>query len=455
MEKGRYGLPTVIAMIVGIVIGSGIFFKSDNILLAAGGSVPLGVAAFLLGGIGIVFGGLCLGELAARTDKPGGIIAYAEDLGGLPAAAVYGWFQVFVYLPAIITVVSYAVGLYACQLFGWGRNFGADDLFLLQMGIGMGFVLLCYVVNSLSARLGGWFQNAAALCKLLPLLVVGICGLLFGQPTSFFQAASPAPAGGAGWLTAIAPIAFSFDGWAVAASISSEVKHARRNLPLALVIAPVCILLLYILYFVGISRYLGPETIMAGGDEHVEQAAIGLLGHSGGKVLLTVVLLSVMGTINGLVLGSIRLPYALALRGLLPGSRILAREHPRLQMPLAAAGLALAVSLIWSGFHIAAVRLHLLPNSDVSEVAVGLSYALYLALYGQVFRLYRRGEVKGPLRGVIFPLLAAAGGILVLSGTAHHRIFWPYAALCILFLLAAAFYAKTRGRREGAGSTSD
>ena len=85
MEKGRYGLPTVIAMIVGIVIGSGIFFKSDNILLATGGNVPLGVAVFLLGGIGIVFGGLCLGELAARTDRPGGVIAYAEDLAGPPA----------------------------------------------------------------------------------------------------------------------------------------------------------------------------------------------------------------------------------------------------------------------------------------------------------------------------------------------------------------------------------
>lgn len=148
MEKGRYGLPTVIAMIVGIVIGSGIFFKSDNILLATGGNVPLGVAVFLLGGIGIVFGGLCLGELAARTDRPGGVIAYAEDLAGPPAAAVFGWFQVFVYLPAIITVVSSAVGVYACQLFGWGRSLEENGLFLLQMGIGMAFVLLCYTVNA-------------------------------------------------------------------------------------------------------------------------------------------------------------------------------------------------------------------------------------------------------------------------------------------------------------------
>ena len=217
----------------------------------------------MLGGIGIVFGGLCLGELAARTDRPGGVIAYAEDLAGPPAAAVFGWFQVFVYLPAIITVVSSAVGVYACQLFGWGRSLEENGLFLLQMGIGMAFVLLCYTVNSLSARLGGWFQNAAALCKLVPLLVVGVCGLLFGRPEPVFGMGR-ATSEGAGWITAIAPIAFSFDGWTVSASISSEVRRAKRNVPLALVIAPACILLLYILYFAGISHYLGPETVMAG-----------------------------------------------------------------------------------------------------------------------------------------------------------------------------------------------
>lgn len=62
----------------------------------------------------------------------------------------------------------------------------------------------------------------------------------------------PATSEGAGWITAIAPIAFSFDGWTVSASISSEVRRAKRNVPLALVIAPACILLLYILYFAGI-----------------------------------------------------------------------------------------------------------------------------------------------------------------------------------------------------------
>ena len=153
MEKKRYGLFTAVAMIVGIVIGSGIFFKSDNILYATGGSLPLGVLVFLLGAVGIVFGGLSLSELASRTDRPGGVIAYAREFAGRRMAGVFGWFQTFIYLPAITVVVSWAVGIYACLLFGWGTGLPAEGLLALQLGIGMGFVLADFSLNVLSARL--------------------------------------------------------------------------------------------------------------------------------------------------------------------------------------------------------------------------------------------------------------------------------------------------------------
>ena len=93
-----YRLPTAIAMIVGICIGSGIFFKSDNILEATGGSVPLGILVFLLGAVGIIFGGLSIGQLAARTAQPGGLVAYAAEFVGPSFTGGVGWFQVFLSL---------------------------------------------------------------------------------------------------------------------------------------------------------------------------------------------------------------------------------------------------------------------------------------------------------------------------------------------------------------------
>ena len=78
-EKNEYSLFTTIAMIVGIVIGSGIF-KSDNILIATNGSVTLGILIFFIASISIIFGSLTIAELASRTDETGGIIAYAEKI---------------------------------------------------------------------------------------------------------------------------------------------------------------------------------------------------------------------------------------------------------------------------------------------------------------------------------------------------------------------------------------
>lgn len=448
MEKKRYGLFTAVTMIVGIVIGSGIFFKSDNILYATGGSLPLGVLVFLLGAVGIVFGGLSLSELASRTDRPGGVIAYAREFAGRRMAGVFGWFQTFIYLPAITVVVSWAVGIYACLLFGWGTGLPAEGLLALQLGIGMGFVLADFSLNVLSARLGGWFQNAATVAKLIPLAVFAVLGLVLGDPAEGFRTVAPETVRSAGWLAAIGPIAFSFDGWTVSASISHEIRNPKRNLPIALICAPLFILLSYVLYFVGITAYLGPETVMELGDAHVELAAARLLGPMGAKVLLVFVLVSVMGTVNGLVLGSIRLPFALGTEGLLPGSGRLSREHPTLKMPVWSALLAWIMTLIWSGIHYLTARFHLLPNADVSEIAITVSYVLYLVLYFQVYRLYRRGEIRSRVRGIVVPVLAALGSGVILSGGMQIRMFWPYAVVCAAVMGLAFRYASVHPRMD-------
>ncbi len=80
MQEKRYGLLTAITMITGIVIGSGIFFKSDDVLRYTNGNMLLGIIVFLIAAIAIVFGSLTISQLASRPDEPGGLISYAENL---------------------------------------------------------------------------------------------------------------------------------------------------------------------------------------------------------------------------------------------------------------------------------------------------------------------------------------------------------------------------------------
>ena len=152
-SKNEYSLLTCIAMIVGVVIGSGIFFKSDNILIATNGNIFLGCLTFVIAAISIIFGSLTVAELAARTDKAGGTITYAEDAYGSGVACAFGWFQLFLYYPTTLAVVCYIVGLYTCMLFG------VTATLTLQMLIGLATFLILFLVNMLARRVAASYQT--------------------------------------------------------------------------------------------------------------------------------------------------------------------------------------------------------------------------------------------------------------------------------------------------------
>ena len=439
MKKNEYGLFTAITMIVGIVIGSGIFFKSDNILVATGGSIALGVLVFCIAAIAIIFGSLTISQLASRSSQSGGLIAYAEENYNKSLACAFGWFQTFLYFPTLIAVVSWVSGIYICMLFG------VEGTLEVQMLIGFAIMAFLFIINTLSAKLGGLFQNASTIIKLVPLVLIAIAGLIFGD-VSNISLSHVTSMKSVGWISAIAPIAFSFDGWVVATSIGHEIKDSKRNLPKALIIAPIFILAMYVLYFVGISIYIGPETIMALGDAHVDLAANSLLGPWGAKIVLVFVIISIMGTINGLTLGMIRLPHSLAERNMFPNSEFVSKVNEKVLMPVNSALVAFLVSLVWFVVHYITTKFGILPNSDISEISITMSYTLYIILYFKVFQLGRSGEIKGIWNSIINPALAIIGSLIILFGSMGNQLFWVYAGFCLLVIISAVVFWKSKER---------
>lgn len=443
MKKTEYGLFTTIGMIVGIVIGSGIFFRSDNILIATGGSISLGILVFCLAAISIIFGSLTISELATRSTKTGGIIAYAEDTCNNYIACAFGWFHTFLYYPTLICVVSWVIGIYSSLLFG------IEATLITQVLIG--FVIMCilFICNILSAKLGGYFQNLATVIKLLPLFIIGIAGIVAGDPTHITPSQAPVVES-AGWIAAITPIAFAFDGWIIATSLGHEIKDAKKNLKIALIFAPLFILAIYLLYFVGISMYVGPETVMSMGDAHVDAAALKLLGPLGSKVILIFVIISVMGTVNGLIMGLLRLPYSLSLRGMFPRSEQISKTREGLSFSLSGALVAFILCVFWMFIHYFTQKYNILQNSDVSEIAITINYVLYIILYLKVFQMGQKGEIQGFWRGKVNPILAICGSLMILIGSMGNSNFWIYAAFCALLLVAAAAFWHYKGKKFNA-----
>ena len=439
MKKNEYGLFTAIAMIVGVVIGSGIFFKSDNILVATGGSISLGVLVFCLAAIAIIFGSLTVSELASRTSQAGGVISYAEESYNKSVACAFGWFQTFLYFPTLIAVVAWVAGIYICMLFG------LESRLNIQILIGLAIIIVLFITNTLSAKLGGYFQNASTIIKLIPLIFIAVIGLIFGD-VSKVSFSDITTMQSAGWITAIAPIAFSFDGWIVATSIGHEIKDSKKNLPKALIIAPIFILLVYIIYFVGVSTYLGPDVVISLGDGHVDLIANKILGSFGAKVMLIFVIISIVGTVNGLILGLIRLPYSLAIREMFPNSKKISKLDEKINMPLNSAIVGFALCIFWTIAHYLTTKFGLLSNSDISEISITVSYVMYILLYIKVFRLGCKGEVKGLWRGFINPVLAILGSLIILVGSLSNELFWIYSGICSLVIIISIIFWKKRSR---------
>lgn len=443
MEKGgkRYSLSTAVAMIVGICIGSGIFFKTDNILFATGGSVLKGILAFVLGAVSIIFGGLSFGELARRSDCTGGIIGYCEKFSGGRAACATGWFMTFVYFPVLMVVVARVIGIYTCMLFGIRSNVFTEG------AIGLAFIIICFGYNLFFPKFGGLFQNISTAVKLLPLVIFALAGFIFGDPSAL-TASTQTQVSSAGWLTAIAPIAFSYDGWIVSTSISHELKNGEKNLPRALIIGPFVVLTVYIAYFTGVSMLLGADKIIAMGDSHVYAIAESIFGGIGAKAILIFVIISVMGAVNGLILGFIRMPYSLALReNSMPFAKSVARLDKN-SMPLNSAAVAFLLTMFWLSVHVLVSHFGILKNSDISEVSVAMSYVFYIPLYYNVYKLYKRGEIKSAVKGIFCPLLATLGSLMIFGGAMGNLRLIPMAAMFALPSLAGAAYYKYSSKRN-------
>lgn len=435
----RYSLLTALCMIMGICIGSGIYFKADNVLVATHGSVPLGVAMFCIASVTIIFGGLSLSLYAERGDAAGGVIAYARDFLPSPIARLFSWAFSIIYLPSIGAILCWVVGVYACMTFGWGNDF------IIQELVGIIFMVLCIGWNMAWPRFSGWLQNASTLLKVTPLIAVGILGIVFGNPAVLQGEGSTIAEQGSSfaWLAAAAPIAFSFDGWSPAASIAPELRNSKRNLPLALTVAPLLILVLYLAYFVGISAFLGPQQVIAASDESLSLVFVRLFGKQAATIPNAVALVSVMGSANGVLLALLRMPHALALKDDIPFSQALLRSSAAhaatsgKSISLASSAVALILLLAASLLHCITQMLNLLPNGDVSEIAVAFNMLALILLYIRAFSFGRSGSA-GVFRGYIAPALAILGSVFVGGSSLLQPGRWPF--IVLYFVILATLY---------------
>jgi basic amino acid/polyamine antiporter, APA family len=399
--KKDIGLTVAMSIVIGTVIGSGIFMKPGKVIAASGGS-NMALLAWVLGGIITIAGGLTVAELSTQIPKTGGLYVYLEEVYGKVWGYVSGWVQTIIYGPAIIGALALYFGSLLANLFGMPASW--------KMVFGLVAVLFLGAVNSLGTKYGGMVQTAATAAKLIPIALIAIFGIWKGHGDILGMASGSHQPISMG--AAILATLWAYDGWMLVGFVAGEMKNPAKLLPKAIIGGLLLVIAAYLLVNVALLHVLTASQIVQLDENAASTAAATLFGGIGGKLISIGILISIFGCLNGKILTFPRVPYAMAERGQLPASGLLSRVHKKWGTPVNA-----TISQI-----ILAVILMVLADPDrLSNIAIFVVYIFYIQAFIGVFILRRRN--KSQLRSYsvplypIVPLIAIVGSAFVVIST--------------------------------------
>ena len=399
-------------MVVGIVIGSGVFFKAQNILQATSGNMILGILAWVIGGIVMVICAFNFANLATRYLKVNGLVDYAEALVGKKYAYMIGWFLSTIYFPAMTSVLAWVSARYTLVLF----DPSADITSGLCMALGALYLCIAYTLNVISPKLAGKFQVSSTVIKLIPLativLVGTIAGLINGNTIDAFASSGKIAQGnGMSVFAGIGAASFAYEGWIIATSINSELKNAKKNLPIALVVGTLIIMAVYITYFVGLTGGASVDVLM---NEGSTTAFKNLFGNVGGTIFNALIVISCLGTLNGLMLASTRSLYSLAVRGNGPAPKLISHVDEYTGMPMNAGAVSLLFCGLWFFYFYGAnltAPIFGAFSFDSSELPILTIYAMYIP----IFFMFIKKEGKADIfKNTVMPILGIAASIFMM-----------------------------------------
>lgn len=426
MEKltRKYGLLTAICMVVGTVIGSGVFFKAQNVLNATGGNMPLGIAAWVITGLIMVICSAQFAVMATKYEKVNGVIDYAEATCGKGYAYYLAWFLLHIYYPGMTSVLSWVSARYFGALFGW--NLVSAEV----MALSGFFLILSYTINALSPKLAGKFQISATVIKLIPITLMAIVGTIAGfvngtLTTNFTTVVTDAVGGASGALfAAVVATVFAYEGWIVATSINAELENPKRNLPIALVVGSLIVVAAYVLYYIGIAGGATNEVLMQ--DEGTIIAFRNIFSSVGGAILNICIVISCMGTLNGLMVATTRGMYAIAARGEGPARETFSQIDKATNMTTNSAIWGLFISSLWLiyfyGANLASGWFGMF-NFDSSELPIVTIYAMYIPMF--IVWMKKEKEL-GVFKRFVLPSLSIIACVFMVYAAVYAHGINPY-----------------------------
>lgn len=452
MENGlkkKYGLFTAVAMVVGIVIGSGVFFKAEAVLKATGGNMPLGIVAWAIVGLIMIICSYSFATMATKYEKVNGVVDYAEVSVGKKYGYYVGWFMAVIYQPTITSVLAWVSARYTCVLIGWDITGGAC------MTIACFYLVASFAINSLSPVIAGKFQVATTVIKLIPLLLMAVIGTIIGVSNgmtinNFSHTVDSSISAGGGLFASVVAVAFAYEGWIIATSINSEIKDSKKNLPKALMIGAFIVVAVYIFYYIGLAGVVTTETLMKSGEAGAKLAFQNIFGPAGGALVFVFVIISCLGTLNGLMLGCSRGLYSLAIRNAGPRPDIFKQVDSITDMPTNSSVFGLLLCGFWLlyfyGANLTSPWFGVFCF-DTSELPIITLYAAYIPIF---LMLMKKEKDLGTFKRFIMPALSIIGCVfmVVAAYLAHGMSVVYYLIVFAVIMIIGSVFLEKRSKDE-------
>ncbi len=443
------GIWSAASIVVGTVIGSGVFLVPSN-MIAKVGSVKMLFVVWVVAGVLSLFGALTYAELSAAMPEAGGEYVYLNAAYGPFWGYLYGWTQFSVAKSG--SIATLAAGFYTYLTvflpvlaqpalvtpFMIGPNHSRFEIHYGQL-VAIGVILILAGVNYVGVRVGGNLQILVTLVKVLLICGIIAVGLFSGKGDfSHFSQHIPSVGGVAGFFAAMVSALWAYDGWNNVSMVSSEIKEPGRNLPRALILGTLAVIGIYLLINVAYFYVLTPGEV-AGSERLAANMMSHLYGSTAAAAVSVAVMISIFAALNGSILTGSRVPYAMARDGLF--FKTAAKVHPKFLTP----GNSVIMLCLWSSVVVLSGW-----YDDLYNFVIFGSWILYLMTTLSVFVLRKKQpDLVRPYRTLgypIVPVLFVAVAAFLLVSTVQTR---PRESLMGLFLMALGvpFYYYWKSRR--------
>jgi APA family basic amino acid/polyamine antiporter len=402
-------------MVIGTVIGSGIFLVTSQMMRAVG-STPMVLAVWVFGGILTMFGALSYAELSAAMPHSGAEYVYLKEAYGPVWGFIYGWTITWVAKPGSAAALASGGYRYLAEFFPAlnavvfsvalpiGPGGGPLDVHKGQF-LGAGLILLFSGVNMLGTRLGGGLQVVGTGLKVALIAGIILGGLATGHGSvANFHSSLPvqsgpahsgtdASGGVAGFFVALVAALWAYDGWNTASMIGSDIQNPQKNLPRALIWGTAAVIAIYVTANLAYLYVLGAPEVAASPRVAADMMRR-VAGSSGAAMVSVAAIVSILAALNGVLISGSRVPFAMARDGYFFAW---AGKISRFQTPAA----SLALQGLWAVLLLASGRFE-----DIIKMVIFTEWILYGMATAAVLVLRKtRPEMPRPYRVWGYPLV--------------------------------------------------